>query len=159
MSSLHFSFLKLKAMNSFIGVKLSLTRIFVPSLKLCFSLFNFASFFLFSKILLQLFLLKKRPIVFLDFDPTSGLPNLWQASMSFSSTFKFISDIIEITVFSKFLSSMETSIPLITMLFILSYWARKFCPVSSLSIFGSSLLHFCGKFWFFFLQTFDYCVF
>ena len=44
----------------YIGVKLSPTKICVPSLKLCFSLFNFASFFLFSKILLQFFLLAKR---------------------------------------------------------------------------------------------------
>ena len=118
----------------YIGVKLSPTKICVPSLKLCFSLFNFASFFLFSKILLQFFLLAKRTIVFLDLDVTSGLPNLWQASMSFSSILTFISDIMEITVFSKLLSSMESGISLITMLFLLPYWAREFCSVSSLTI-------------------------
>ena len=134
MSSLHFSFLQLKAMDSFIGIQLSLTNIFVPSLKLCFWLFNFADFFLFSKILLQFFLLAKRTIVFLDLDVTSGLPNLWQASMSFSSILTFISDIMEITVFSKLLSSMESGISLITMLFLLPYWAREFCSVSSLTI-------------------------
>ena len=148
MSSLHFSFLQLKAMDSFIGVKLSLTKSFVPSLKLCFWLFNFAGFLLFSKILLQFFLLAKRTIVFLDLDVTSGLPNLWQASMSFSSIFTFISDIMEMAVFSKLLPSMEPGIPLITMLFVLPYWAREFCSVSSLTIFASSLLHFCCKFWF-----------
>ena len=141
------SFLQLKAINSFISVKLSLTKIFVPSLKLCFSLFNLASFFLFSKILLQFFLLTKQTTVFLDFDLTSGLPNLWQASMSFSSMFTFMSN-MEKTVFSKLLSSMESGIPLITMLFLLPFWAKEFCSVSSLTIFASSLLHFCRKFWF-----------
>ena len=120
MSSLCFSFLQLKVMDSFIGVKLSLTNIFVPFLKLCFSLFNFASFFLFSKILLQFFLLAKQTIVFSDLDVT-GLPNQWQASMSFSSIYTFILDIIEITVFSKLLSSMESGIPLMTMLYLLPY--------------------------------------
>ena len=104
----------------YIGVKLSPTKICVPSLKLCFSLFNFASFFLFSKILLQFFLLAKQTIVFSDLDVT-GLPNQWQTSMSFSSIYTFILDIIEITVFSKLLSSMESGIPLMTMLYLLPY--------------------------------------
>ena len=82
-------------------------------------------------------------IALLYFDLTSGLPNLWLASTSFSSIFIFMSDIMEITVFSKLLSSMESGIPLITMLFFLPYWAREFCSVSSLTIFASSLLHFC----------------
>ena len=159
MSSLRFSFLQLKAMDSFIGVKLSLTKIFVPSLKLCFPLLFSLSFFLFSKILLQFFLLTKRTIVFLDLDVASGLPNLWQSFMSFSSIFTFILDAIEIAVFSKLLSSMESGIPLITVLFLLPYWAREFCFVSSLTIFASSLLHFCRKFWFSFCRHLKYCVF
>ena len=121
MSSFRFSFPQLKAMDSFIGVQVLLTKMFAPFLKLCFSIFNFASFFLFSKILLQFFLLTKRTIVFLDLDVTSSLINLWQASISFSSIFTFLSDMIKIIVFLKLFSSMESGVPLITMLFLLSY--------------------------------------
>ena len=145
MNSLHFSFLQLKAMDTFIGVKVSLIKSFVPSQRFCFSLFNFASFFLFLKISLQVFLLTKETIVFLDFNLTPGLLNLWQASMSLSKIFLFLSGIMEITVFSKFLSSMESGIPLITMLFLLSYWAREFYSYSSLTIFPSSFYTFVAS--------------
>ena len=89
MSSLCFSFLQLKVLDSFIGVKLSLIKFFVPSLNLCY-FYYFASFFLFSKIWLQLFLLIKVTIVFFDSNLTSALPNLWQAPMSFFFILFFI---------------------------------------------------------------------
>ena len=95
-------------------------KLFAPSLKLCFCLFNFASFFLFSKVLLQLFLLTKQTIAFLGFNITSGLLNLSEASMPHFSIFTFISDIMEITATSKLLSSTESNITLI-MLFLLPY--------------------------------------
>ena len=139
MSSLRFSFLQLKAVDSFISVKLSVTKMFVPSLKLCFWLFNLASFFLFSKILLQFFLLAKRTMIWM-------LHQVCQIyDKPLSHFLQFISDIIEITVFSKLLSSVESGIPLISMLFLLPYWAREFCSASSLTI---SLLLFCRKFLF-----------
>ena len=90
----------------------------------------------------------KRNNLFLDLDLTSGLPNLWQASMPFSSIFTFMSEIMKITAFSKSLSSMESGILLITVLIFLLYWVRKFWSISSLSFFTSGLLHFCRKFWF-----------
>ena len=121
MSSLCFSFLQLKVLDSFIGVKLSLIKFFVPSLNLCY-FYYFASFFLFSKIGLQLFLLTKVTIVFFDSNLILALPNLWQAPMSFF-WYLFV-----LYLFSKLLW-MKSGIPLRRVLFLLPYWVREFCSI------------------------------
>ena len=68
-----------------------------------------------------------KTIDFFYFNLTSGLPNLWKASMSLSLIYTFISDIMEITVNSKLLSPVESGISLLIMFFLLPYCAREFC--------------------------------
>ena len=99
------------------------------NIQFSYSLFIFKNF-------IATFPVDKLLIVLLYFNLTLRLQNLWKAFTSLSSKFTFISDIMEITVLSKLLLSMESGIPLLKMLFFFPYWARELCSDSSLSIFS-----------------------
>ena len=77
----------------------------------CMLLSILLSFFLINKTFLQIFLFTKRTIVFWDLS-LSGLPNLWQTSISWISTKTSISAKTDITDSSKTSSETNSEISL-----------------------------------------------
>ena len=82
----------------------------------CLLLSILLSFFWLNKTFLQFFLFTKHTIAFWDLS-LSGLPNLWQASISWLSTNTSISDKTDITDSSKTSSETDSGIPLSITLF------------------------------------------
>ena len=137
-----FTFLQLKAMESFIEVRFSLMYSFVSALNLNLPLLMLLSFFLLSRAFLQCFLLTKRTIVFLDLVFLSVFPNRWQASISSDCILTPVSDKIEETVFSKWLSGILSGIPAKTKLFFLPYCPKEFRFCSRVTTLFSKVPHF-----------------
>ena len=142
-----FSFLRLKAMDSFIGVRSSLMKSYVSALKLnLLLLLILLSFFLLSRAFLQCFLLTKRIIVFLDMVFLSVFPNRWQASISSDCIFTPMSDKIEVTVFSNWLSGIFSVILDKIKLFLLPYCPNKLRFCSRVTTLFSEVLNFARIF-------------
>ena len=136
-----FSFLQLKAIDSFIGVRFSLMNSFLSALKLNLSLLILLNFFLLSRAFLQCFLLTKRIIVFFDLAFLSVFPNRWQASISSDCILTTMSDKIEETVFSNWLSGMLCGKSDKIKLFILPYCPKNFRFCSGVTNLFSKVLH------------------
>ena len=119
MRPLCFNILQLWAIDSFMGVKFSFPKFFVFCVKLCLLQSILLSFFLLHKTFL--FFVHKTHNCFLRI--TSGLPNLWQALISWLST-KTSSAKTDITDFSKTSSETNSGIPLKTTLFRWPYCAK-----------------------------------
>ena len=157
MRPLCFNFLQLKAMVSFMGVRFSLTKILVPAWKLCFSLFNFKSFFLLAKIFSQFFLLTNSAMVFCVLEVHLSIP--WHASISLGFTCTSMSDKTDMTVFSKLLLVTFSGIWLKATLLRLPCWAKSLWFDSSMATLFSSFTQFYFQPSIFMLQIFDYYVF
>ena len=84
---------------------------------------------MFNKNFLQFFLFTNRTVVFFDLS-LSGLPNLWQVSISWLSTETSISAKSNIADSSKTSSETDSGIPLKTMLFRRPYCAKALWPDS-----------------------------
>ena len=123
MRPLRFNFLQLWAVDSFMGVRFSFAKIFVCCVKLCLLLSKLITVFFLSKAFLQFFLFTTCTIVFWDLS-LSGLPNLWQASISWLSTKTSISAKTGITDSSKTSSETDSGIPLNIALFRRTYCAK-----------------------------------
>lgn len=105
------------------------------------SLFRFFSFFL-SKILWQFFRLTTNNCFF-GFQSNFKVAKYMKGySMSLSCTLTFMSKIKEMTVSFRFLLTMDSDIPMMTMLFLLPWWAKEFCCNSRLTICCSRFKHF-----------------
>ena len=100
------------------------------------------SFFLLSRAFLQCFLLTKRIIVFLDLVFLSVFPNRWQASISSDYMLTPVSDKIEETVFSNWLSGILSGIPDKSKLFLLPYCPKEFRFCSRVTTLFSKVLNF-----------------
>ena len=105
---------------------------FVSALKLNLSLLILPSFFLLSRAFLQCFLLTKQKIVFLDLVFLSVFPNRWQTSISSDCILIPMSDKIEKTVFSNWLSGILSGIPDKTNCFFYHAVTRSLCFVQGL---------------------------
>ena len=136
-----FSFLQLKAIDSFIGVRFLLMNSFLSALKLNISLLILLSFFLLSRAFLQCFLLTKRIIVFIDLAFLSIFPNGWQASISSDFILATMSHKIEETVFSNWLSGMLCGKPDKIKLFLLPNCPKKFRFFSRVTTLFSKVPH------------------
>ena len=116
------------------GIKL------VPAWNLCFSLFNFKSFFLLAKTFSQFFMLTNLTMVFCVLEV--GFPIRRHTSISLGSTCTSMSSKTDMTVLSKLLSGTFSGIPLKTTLFRLPYWAKSLWFDSSMATLFSSFSHF-----------------
>ena len=99
-----------------------------------------------SRAFLQCFQLTKQTILFLDLVFLSVFPNWWQASISSDCILTPMSDKIEETVFSNWLSGMLSGIPDKTKLFLLPYCPNEFRFCSRVTTFFSKVLHFALSF-------------